>query len=336
MLRAGVWFIFPLSKYTEGGMPVKLVWFGDVSREQVDVAGGKRASLSEMVRAELLVPPGFIICADSYKDVIKENDLTDKIKTLISGINVDDNKALEEESEKIRQLIKEATIPDTLLGEIIEAYRKLGDDSVVAVRSSATMEDLSDASFAGQQETFLFVRGEDELVRCVRECWASLYNSRVIFYRSKKRFNEDLASIAVVVQQMIDAEKSGVMFTVNPITKDHNALIIEAAWGTGEGIVSGLVTPDSYCLDKNCGDILDMCVCDKELMVVCSSSMQGTDEVEVPADKVSAQVLTEMELLELLSLGKQLEKVYGTPQDVEWCISEGVIYLLQSRAITTL
>lgn len=317
---------------------MKIAWFGDLTKDQVHIAGGKGASLSEMVRADLPVPPGFIICSDAYQEVIERNNLRDKVLALVKSIDVENNDRLESESATLREMIKEAVIPDNLKKEIVEAYRRLSGDTeaYVAVRSSATMEDLSDASFAGQQDTFLYVSGEEEVLKCVSTCWASLYNSRVVYYRRKKGLKEEDLSIAVVIQKMIDSDKSGVMFTVNPITKDKDSIVIEAVWGLGEGIVSGLITPDNYILDKRNNEVISCYVSKKEVMVVRGASGWGTEEKEVEPDLVNEQVLTEKEMVELLNLGKKLEDMYGTPQDVEWGIERGTLHLLQSRPITTL
>jgi len=256
---------------------------------------------------------------------------------MIETIDHDDFDSIESISENIRKLIIDTPIPPELEKDIINYYNTLGGVGLaVAVRSSSTAEDLDDASFAGQQETFLYVLGKDDLIEKIKCCWASLYNGRAIFYRKQKGFNEREVSIAVVVQQMVNSEKAGVMFTVNPITKDRNHALIEGAWGLGEGVVSGEVTPDSYTVDKSTHNVLEEYISEKEMMIVRNISSRGVEEKEVPEDKKCARVLTEDEIKQLTEMSVNLEKFFGKPQDIEWAIEKNKLYLLQSRPITTL
>lgn len=221
--------------------------------------------------------------------------------------------------------------------DIVRHYMQIGSGrEPVAVRSSGTAEDLDDASFAGQQETFLFVIGNDDVVKFIKECWASLYNDRAIFYRREKRFDERSISIAVVVQRMVSAQKAGVMFTSNPITNDYNTVVLEAAWGLGEAIVSGIVTPDNLWIDKKTGEVTTEYISEKETMVVRLSERGGTKEEPVPEELREAPVLTDAERNRLVDLARKIEDFYKKPEDIEWAIIDGEVFLLQSRPITTM
>ena len=311
-----------------------VAWLEDVRSTDLGTVGGKAASLGELTGAGLPVPPGFVVTAGTYRTFIEDAGIDEE---LFSAVDVDseDSDALEAAHERAHELIVETEVPEHVREEIVEAYRSMGDgETFVAVRSSATAEDLPDASFAGQQETFLNVT-EDDLVDRVQECWASLFSQRAIYYRNQKGFPHDEVDIAVVVQTMVDAEKSGVMFTSHPSTGDPR-IIIEAAWGLGEAVVSGAVSPDNYVVDRTTGEVETMTVATKKLMHVKDDETGETVEREVPADKRDQQVLTQAEIDRLIELGKQVEDHYGEPQDVEWAVAGGEVYMLQSRPITTI
>ena len=316
---------------------LNLVWFDDVHADMIKYTGGKGASLSKMHKFQLQVPNGFTVAAPSFRSFLEENNLNVKILNLIESIHFDDCNSIESISETIRSMITDMPMPPELEQDIVSYYEQLGGDTqAVAVRSSGTAEDLDDASFAGQQETFLYVIGFDDLIHKIKECWASLYNGRAIFYRKEKGFDERLVSIAVVVQKMVNSEKSGVMFTVNPINKDRNEILVEAAWGLGEAIVSGMVTPDNYIINKNDYNIVSEYISEKEIMVIRDCSMRGTNEVKVADYLKNERVLTEREMKTLVDLANKLEKFFVKPQDIEWAVENGEVYLLQSRPITTL
>ncbi|MFA1610526.1 phosphoenolpyruvate synthase [Halobellus rubicundus] len=311
-----------------------VAWLDDVRSTDVDSVGGKGASLGELTAAGLPVPSGFVVTAGTYREFIEDAGIDEE---LFSAVDVDheDTEALREAHERAHELIMETPVPDDVREEIIAAYRDLGDgERFVAVRSSATAEDLPDASFAGQQETFLNVR-EDALVERVKECWASLFSQRAIYYRNRQGFPHEKVDIAVVVQEMVDAEKSGVLFTSHPSTGDPQ-IIIEAAWGLGEAVVSGSVSPDNYVIDRETGEVETITVADKKTMMIKDEETGETIETEVPDDKRSVRVLEDGEIDELIELGERVEDHYGTPQDVEWAVHEGEIYMLQSRPITTI
>ncbi|WP_456475392.1 PEP/pyruvate-binding domain-containing protein [Candidatus Pyrohabitans sp.] len=319
---------------------MNIAWFEDLGKDDVGIAGGKGANLGEMVRAGLPVPPGFVVTAQAYSYFLKESGLAERLMEILRKTDVDRNDELTKASEKIRELINNSRVPEALAREILESYRELSrrankEEEFVAVRSSATAEDLPGASFAGQQETFLNVKGE-EIIDYVRRCWSSLFTPRAIFYREKKGFDHERVAIAVVVQKMVNAEKAGVMFSVHPATGEKDKIVIEAAWGLGEGVVSGTVTPDHYVVDKDTNRLLHKEIAVKEVMFTRDEKTGKTIKLKVEPERAGAQVLTESELAQLAELGKRVEEHFGSPQDIEWAYEAGKLYLLQSRPITVL
>ncbi|WP_152041981.1 phosphoenolpyruvate synthase [Salinigranum salinum] len=311
-----------------------VLWLDDVRSDDLETVGGKAASLGELTAAGLPVPPGFVVTAGTYRTFIETAGIDDE---LFDAVDVDseDSKALKAAHERAHALIMETPLPDEVAAEIVEAYRSIDDgEAFVAVRSSATAEDLPDASFAGQQETFLNVR-EADLIRRVKECWASLFSQRAIYYRNQKGFDHDAVDIAVVVQRMVDADKSGVMFTSHPSTGEPR-IIIEAAWGLGEAVVSGAVSPDNYVVNRATQRTEDVTVADKKLMHVKDAETGETVERKVPDDRRTERVLSDEEIARLVDLGEQVETHYGQPQDVEWAVFDDEVYMLQSRPITTI
>ncbi|QRV17674.1 phosphoenolpyruvate synthase (plasmid) [Haloterrigena salifodinae] len=339
-----------------------VLWLDEISSGDLERVGGKGASLGELTGAGLPVPPGFVVTAGAYRSFIEEAEIDEELFAAVD-IDVDDSSALAEAADRAQELILETPFPDELREEILESYRQVGTDGAspsdrgtssrageafVAVQSSATAEDLPDASFAGQQETFLNVTAEDLLDR-VRECWASLFTQRAIYYRQEQGFDHSAVNIAVVVQQMVDAEKSGVMFTSHPSTGDPT-MIIEAAWGLGEAVVSGAVSPDNYVIEREDRSI-GVTVAEKKVMHEKDEETGETVEREVPQDKRNERVLSDDEISALIDLGERVEDHYDEPQDVEWAIvdsdeqsssgsrtqsGDGEVYMLQSRPITTI
>jgi len=310
-----------------------VLWLDGIRSGDLEAVGGKAASLGELTHAGLPVPPGFVVTADTYRSFINETGIADELFETVD-IDSDDSAALSAAHDHAAELILETPIPDELHEEILAAYDDLGEDPFVAVRSSATAEDLPSASFAGQQETFLNVT-RDDLVQRVKECWASLFTQRAIYYRNEQGFAHDAVDIAVVVQEMVDAEKSGVLFTSHPSTGDP-IMIVEAAWGLGESVVSGAVSPDNYEIDRESGEVLETNVSDKKVMFVQDEETGETVERPVPDDKRTEQVLDADELAALVEMGERVEDHYDTPQDVEWAIVGDEVYMLQSRPITTI
>ncbi len=269
-------------------------WFKDIGKADVSKAGGKGANLGELVKAGLPVPPGYVITAQAYLLFTTESGLSQKIVHAIEGIDVDDTSALQAKAKEVQDLIIGSEMPATIKSEILKAYDELARrDTVkapfVAVRSSATMEDSEQASFAGMNATFLNVHGREDLIRKVKECWASLYGARVISYRAKKEFYEEPV-IAVVVQKMVNSDKAGVMFTANPRNNNLNSLVIEGAFGLGEVVVGGLVSPDYYEIDKSNMKVRDARISHKNFKIIRDEkgSNKNVDLSEDEAERAGA------------------------------------------------
>ena len=316
-----------------------VVKFEDLNKSDIGIAGGKGANLGELTQAGIPVPPGFVVTAETYQKFMEDAGINDKVMDILDKIDINDTKALQAASEEIKALINETDIPEDMILFITEAYNQLcqrvgEDDTDVAIRSSATAEDLPEASFAGQQDTFLHVSGNDEVIEYIRKCWASLFEARAIFYREENDFEHSKVYIAVVVQKMANADKAGVMFTVNPSTGEEIALI-EGSWGLGEAVVSGDVTPDNYQVDKKDNEIINVTISDKKVMY--TNDENGTSiKVDVPEEKRNERVLSDEELIELTEMGKRVQAHYGEPMDTEWAFENGNLFLLQARPITTL
>ncbi len=316
-------------------MPV--LWLSDIDKNDIPIVGGKAANLGELLRAEIPVPDGFVVDARTFRDFIERTGIKDKIYGLLRDLNAEDTEKLDKVSKEIRKIIENTKIPEDIEKEIREAYRKLceqeGEMVYVAVRSSATAEDLPSASFAGQQETYLNVRGEDEVVDKVRKCWSSLFTPRAIYYRIQQGFRHEDVSIAVVVQKMVNSEKSGVMFTSHPVTGEK-LCVIEAVFGLGEAIVSGMVTPDTYVYDRIKKKLVEVKIGEKKYMITRQNGK--TVKVELDEKKAKERVLNDKEIEELVTLGEIIEDHYGKPQDIEWAIEKGKVYIVQSRPVTTI
>jgi len=315
-------------------------FFEELRKEDVAIAGGKGANLGELTHAGIPVPPGFVVTAATYDKFIKETGIFDEIMDILDAIDVNNTKELQEASAKIKKIILDSYMPDDIRTTIIEAYNALcqrigKEDAFVAIRSSATAEDLPEASFAGQQDTFLNIKGTEDVLKYVQKCWASLFESRAIFYREEHNFEHSRVYIAVVVQEMVEAEKAGVMFTVHPSTGEEK-ILIEGAWGLGEAVVSGSVTPDTYWVDKKTEKVLESVISEKNVMFKKDPEAGNTIKTEVPEDLRNKQVLNDDEILALTKMGKRIHDHYGSPQDTEWAIEDEKVYMLQSRPVTTL
>ncbi|HNI41305.1 MAG: phosphoenolpyruvate synthase [Methanomicrobiales archaeon] len=312
-----------------------ILWLEEIRKEDIAAVGGKGASLGEMSSMGLPVPGGFVVTSRAFRHFLIETGIEQPLFSNLENLNVDDNNALEQASKKARALVMKAKMPASLKDRIRESYQKLnGGGMVVAVRSSATAEDLPDASFAGQQETYLNIKGEKNLLDAVQKCWASLYGARAIYYRAKQGFDDRSVNIAVVVQQMINSEKAGVMFTSHPVTGEP-LTIIEGSWGLGEAVVSGSVSPDKYVYDQRTGNVIDKLIAQKKTEIV-SDGEHGTKTLEIGRERQETPVLSDDEVARLATYGKVAETHYGIPQDVEWSIVGDTIYILQSRPITTI
>lgn len=312
----------------------QIVWFRDVGRGDIALVGGKGANLGEMTKAGLPVPPGFIVTADAFVNYIKKSGLAKNIQMHLRGLNPEDTKKLQSVSKTIMKLILETPLQQSLQDEIVDAYETLGDDVAVAVRSSATAEDLPDASFAGQQATYLNVHGAKHVIRAVQEAYASLFEARAIYYRIINHYDHFKVALAVPVQRMVESEKSGIMFTVDPVSSDLTKIVIEAGWGLGEAIVSGSVTPDRYVVDKETLTIANKEVHTQTWKIV--KAPEGDRHLSVPKKEQNAQKLSDDEILALAGIAKKIEAHYGSPQDTEWAIEGKHVYMVQSRPVTTL
>ena len=320
-----------------------VVWFSEVGKDDVSLVGGKGANLGEMTRAGFPIPPGFIVTAESFFYFIRSTGLDKKIYPLLDNLDVEDTAKLEETAKQIQDMIVSAEMPSEIARDIVSYYKELckkasgflnPKDIWVAVRSSATAEDLPNASFAGQQATYLYVRGEKDLLDHVKKCWASLFTARAIYYRAKQGFDHRNVGIAVVVQKMVNSEVSGVMFTAHPVDGSP-IVIIEAAYGLGEAVVSGMVTPDEYIVDKKTMTIKDKKIAKQEKMVV-QKPEGGTEEKPVPEVLQEKQKLPDEKIIELAGIGIKIEEHYKKPQDIEWAMEHGKLYIVQARAITTI
>ena len=322
-------------------------FFHEIRKDDVDIVGGKGANLGEMTNFGLDVPPGFCVTSKGYDAFIEYAGLDEKVRFLMQDLDVDDVDMLTAASNDIRRNIEQGEIDPALEEEIVLAYKEFSRsidlrDPQVAVRSSATAEDLPDASFAGQQDTYLHIAGDEELVHHVRKCWASLWTPRAIYYREKQNYDHFAVSLAVVVQKMVNSEKSGVMFTANPITNSRDEMMINASYGLGEAVVSGTVTPDEYVIKKSDKSIIEKVIADKKKIVVQNDSGIGTHEADVEdilgAGAVKEECLTKEELGTLIDAGLKIESLYGSVQDIEWGMDRDTkgLYILQSRPITTL
>jgi pyruvate,water dikinase len=312
--------------------------FHHLGRGDVDFAGGKGANLGELTAAGLPVPPGFVIGAPAYAAFCDDTGLRGRIAARLAGLDVDDTAALEQASREVREEIEQEPIPEWLASRIRSAYVDLvgaGSEAPVAVRSSATAEDSESASFAGMNETLLNVRGDDALLDAVRTCWSSLFGARTIYYRTRRGFGQADMDIAVVVQRQIQSTRSGVMFTIDPSTGDRERLVIEGAFGLGESVVSGSVSPDRYVVRKDGLAIDRREVRRKELEIV-SLPGGGTETRELDAAAGNRPVLSDEEVREVADFGVRIERHYGSPQDTEWAFDDaGEVWMLQSRPVTT-
>lgn len=318
-----------------------ILWFNEIGMEDVSVVGGKSASLGEMSQnVKVPVPPGFATTAEAYRHFIKKNDLAEKIEKVLSELeNPNDTRTLQKVGAKIRELIVKSKVPDDLAREIKKYYRELEDragiGAFVAVRSSATAEDLPDASFAGQQETYLNVLGAAEVVERIKECYSSLFTDRAIFYRIQKGFDHMEIALSAAVQLMVFSRNAGVIFTLDVSNGDRNTVLIEAGWGLGEYIVQGKIIPDEYYISKNGLNIERKNIGNKTVMLVRKED-GGTIEKPVPKNQQEAQVLTDDQIIELAKYSLEIERHYKKAMDIEWALDDRTkkLYILQARPET--
>src|SRR5919112_625240 len=311
-------------------------WFDEIGKQDIALVGGKGANLGELSRAGLPVPPGYVVTTAAYDTFVEVSGIKGEVVALASVPRAEDPAGFEEVAEGIRALFSEGKVPQEMADEIRAAYQELGEDGeiAVAVRSSATAEDLAGASFAGQQETYLNVRGAEALLEAVENCWASLWTARAMAYRTRQGIAPETVSLAVVVQRMVESEAAGVMFTANPSNGRRNELTISAAWGLGESVVSGTVTPDSIVVEKGSGRVLSRETADKGVMTVYTEDR--TAERPVPEAQRRELVLDDEMAAALARYGATIEQHYGIPQDIEWALTGGDFFIVQSRPITAL
>lgn len=319
-------------------MPALVLPFNKIDKDDIPYVGGKAANLGEMVQAGFPVPNGFCVTSAAYQLLIEHNNLLDTIKGILKTTDIHNNQDLQKASNKITTLIKKAKIPQELSKEIFASYEKLtkgNKNPLVAVRSSATAEDLPDASFAGQQESFLNIKGEANLIQAIREAWASLFGARAIFYRETKGFDHFKVSLAVPVQLMIQSDVSGVAFSINPVTNNKNQIIIEAGWGLGDYIVQGVITPDHYIVNKDSFTIHSRQIVPQKVMEVYKYP-SGVKKQKVKKKLINIQKLSDDLVIKLAKIINSIQEHYYFPQDIEWALQNGQLYIVQSRPITTI
>lgn len=332
---------------------VFIKWFKEIDKNSGKISGGKGANLAEIYNLGIPVPPGFVITTDSYKFFINQNNLCEKIKKLLEKIDYEKTDELNNISKEIRTLIEKTNFPEKLKEEIIDAYETLDEEeneiniskadeiinketkhSFVAIRSSATTEDLPGASFAGQQDTFLNIKGNEELLKNVKKCFSSLFTPRAMYYRNKKGFKEE-AYLAVIVQKMIDSDSSGVIFSKDPSLNKNN-IIIEAVWGLGEGIVSGEITPDRYIVSKDENIKIKEKKINEKLIAITKDGEGNKKKIKLKQEISKKQVVKDYEIIKLSEIALKIEEHYKTPQDIEFAIEKEKIYIVQTRPITTI
>ena len=314
-----------------------LVFLKEVDKEDISLVGGKAANLGEMLKVNFPVPNGFAVTVHSYDEFIKYNDISQKINFILKNTNVNNTSELQESSKKIRKIITTSQIPESVSIPIFRAYHKLSGvfkKALVAVRSSATAEDLPGASFAGQQATFLNIKGDANLLVAIRDCWASLFTARSIFYREQNNIEHEKVKISVIVQKMVQSEVSGVMFSIDPVTNEKDKIVIEAVWGLGEMIVQGSVVPDRYIVQKETFDILSKEISEQSIQLV----KKGTEnkEIEVPKKIREIQKISDEEIIKLAKLADRLQRHYFFPQDTEWAKEGKDLFIVQTRPVTTI
>ena len=317
--------------------------FEEVGKSSLPIVGGKNASLGEMLKTGIRVPPGFAITTDSYRELIASAGIGGEIEKILAGVTPNDIPTLDRASAAIQTLIVNAPMPVSIADAIEENYLLLSNscnvkDLPVAVRSSATAEDLPDASFAGQQDTYLWVKGIESVMQMAQKCWASLFTARAIDYRARMNFPHDKTFLSVGVQKMVNSRTSGVMFTLNPINGDPSKVVVEGSWGFGEAIVSGAVTPDKFVVDKVVREVNERTISNKHIECVYQPG-DGVVYRAVEAERQALPCMNDAELQELVTIAKRIEQHYGCPMDIEWAIDHDLpfpenVFIVQSRPET--
>jgi pyruvate, water dikinase len=317
--------------------PTLVIWFDDCDKTSTRDVGGKCAHLGELIRAELDVPPGFAVTTTAHRFFLEGNDLHRREAELLDSLDYEDMDALRKASRALRALVEGAELPAEIEEAVRQHYSALAarGSASVAVRSSALAEDTATASFAGQLQTFLWVEGEDAVVEHVRRCWSGFFTPEALAYRKRLEVAEDDALMSVGVQQMVDARSAGVMFTLNPLNGDRAKIMLESVWGLGEGVVSGAVNPDRFLVDKVTLDILERTIGSKDSEHRFDETAGAVVEAPVAEERRAISSVSDDEIVQIARLGKQIERHFGRPQDIEWAIDGGgALYLLQARAET--
>lgn len=313
------------------------IFFKDIDKHDLDLVGGKGANLGEMTQAGFPVPNGFAVTVESYDRFLEHNQIKKELNAMLSGLDRNDPVELQKVAEKLQRKVEKGEIPDDVKKEVIKSYKRLSgrfSSALVATRSSATAEDLPGMSFAGQQATFLNIKGERSLLDSVRLCWASLFTARAIFYREENRIKHEKVKISVIVQKMVQSDVSGVMFSIDPVTNEKDRIIIESVWGLGELIVQGSVLPDKYTVQKDTFAILSKEISDQQIQLI--KKGQETKEREVPKKIRDKQKINDDEIVKLAKLADKLQKHYYYPQDIEWAKEGKELYIVQTRPVTTI
>ncbi len=318
--------------------------FEKLDKDSLDLVGGKNASLGEMIKAGIRVPPGFAVTTNSYLEFISDSEIKDKIYAILKGLNPDDVKALNACAAEVQELIKKTPISGEIQSAIADSYALLCDSCAVemvpvAVRSSATAEDLPTASFAGQQDTYLWIEGSEKVVENVRNCWASLFTPRAIAYRINNKFDHEKVLISVGIQKMVNSKAAGVMFTLNPTTGDISKVVIEGAWGLGETVVSGSVNPDKFVVDKVMLEVNERSISTKHIECIYDAEKGCVVDADVDDEMQCKCCLEHEEVTELVKIAKQIEHHYGRAMDIEWAIDKDFsfpenMFIVQARPET--
>lgn len=308
--------------------------FQEIEKTQLFLIGGKGLNLGELSKIQgIQVPEGFCVTTAGYQKAVEQNETYQALLAQLTVLKAEDRDQIGEVSKKIRQIIMEAEIPADVVNAVTHYHSQLGVEHAYAVRSSATAEDLPHASFAGQQDTFLNIIGKEAILHHISKCWASLFTDRAVIYRMQNGFDHSQVYLSVVIQRMVFPEASGILFTADPITSNRKLLSIDASFGLGEALVSGLVSADCYKVQE--GEIVEKRIAAKQLAIY-GRKEGGTETQRIDPDKQKSQTLTEQQILQLARIGRQIEAYFGCPQDIEWCLADDTFYIVQSRPITTL
>jgi pyruvate,water dikinase len=313
--------------------------FGEMTKEDIQEAGGKAANLGELTQNGFNVPPGFCVTSESLFYHIGQSGLQPQIDQIVAGLDYEDYGGIEEKTSQIRDLITKAEIPQDLFQEIREAIEELNtpEASFVAVRSSVAVKDSPISSFPGMMDTYHYLKGETEIVEHIRKCWGSLWTGRATMSRHHKGVDHNLGLIAPIVQKMVHSEVAGVLFTANPITSNRDEIVIEANWGLGESVVSGKSMNDFFVLDKSPLQLKDKKISKKTLMICFDEDKgYGRKEMAIAPDKMDAATISDEQAQQLGEMGLKIEEVFGFPQDIEWAYEKGELFILQTRNIRTL